>query len=174
MKLIIGLGNMGAQYANTRHNIGWKVIDALASDIGGQYKDKFKLSSVLMKGKLNGEDVVIAKPTTMMNDSGRAARALMDFYKAKTEDVIIVHDELDIPFGGVKVKQGGSDGSHNGLASVTEHIGKNYWRVRIGIDQEERDIPIPADFVLARFNSAETKDIKKIIDSTKEKVKSLI
>lgn len=174
MKIIIGLGNAGREYMSTRHNIGWRVIDALAKEIGGQYKDKFKLSSVIMKGELGGEAIIIAKPTIMMNNSGQAARALIDFFKVQPEDVIVVHDELDIPFGKVKAKQGGSDGTHNGLASVTEHIGKNYWRVRIGIDQEKRDIPVPADFVLARFNEAEEQKLPELIKTATKKTRELL
>ncbi|HIA91596.1 TPA: aminoacyl-tRNA hydrolase [Candidatus Saccharibacteria bacterium] len=174
MKIIIGLGNVGRQYVNTRHNVGFKVIDALAFEMKAQYKDKFKLFCVMAKGELDGAEVVIAKPTTMMNESGKAARALMDFFKVAPEDLIVVHDELDIQFGDVKVKHGGRDGSHNGLASVTQHIGPEYRRVRVGIDQKQREIPVPADFVLANFNENEKQNLQKIIQESVSHIKELL
>jgi PTH1 family peptidyl-tRNA hydrolase len=154
MHLIVGLGNPGKQYENTRHNVGWMVVDAIAAAHGfGAWSSKFK--GMVAKGKIDGVDVVLLKPQTYMNLSGESVRPAMDFYKAKPGDVVVVHDELDIAFGALRAKIGGGDAGHNGLKSITQHLGTaDYVRVRFGIGRPEHKSQVSA-FVLHPFSKAE-------------------
>lgn len=171
MKLFVGLGNMGPKYAFTRHNIGWRVIDELTHELNVQLDNKDgKLKSLAVKTRIGEEEVVIAKPLTMMNNSGQAVRALMDFYKIEAEDVLVAYDDLDIPFGIIKTKQGGSDGTHNGLASVTQHVGKDYWKLRLGVDRQPRGFATGHDFVLARFAEDEEEQLPEVLAAASELV----
>ncbi len=132
MKLFVGLGNPGAEYAFNRHNVGFMAVDAIAASYGfSAWRNRF--SGLLAEGRLGGEKVLILKPQTFMNESGRAAGEAMRFYKLDERDVIVFHDELDLAPGKVRVKMGGSHAGHNGLKSLTAHLGNDYTRVRIGI-----------------------------------------
>jgi peptidyl-tRNA hydrolase, PTH1 family len=132
MKLFVGLGNPGAQYAFNRHNIGFMAVDAIAAAFDfSQWRKRFQ--GFTAEGKLNGQQVLLLKPATYMNESGRAAGEAMRFYKLSLPDVVAFHDELDLAPGKVRVKTGGGDAGHNGLKSLTSHIGNDYARVRIGI-----------------------------------------
>jgi PTH1 family peptidyl-tRNA hydrolase len=132
MKLFVGLGNPGAEYAFNRHNVGFMAVDAIAASYGfSAWRNRF--SGLLAEGRLGGEKVLILKPQTFMNESGRATGEAMRFYKLDERDVIVFHDELDLAPGKVRVKMGGSHAGHNGLKSLTAHLGNNYTRVRIGI-----------------------------------------
>lgn len=132
MKLFVGLGNPGAEYAFNRHNVGFMAVDAIAASYGfSAWRNRF--SGLLAEGRLGGEKVLLLKPQTYMNESGRAAGEAMRFYKLDERDVIIFHDELDLAPGKVRVKMGGSHAGHNGLKSLTAHLGNDYTRVRIGI-----------------------------------------
>ncbi len=132
MKLFVGLGNPGAQYAFNRHNIGFMAVDAIAAahDFPAWRK---RFSGLVSEGRLGGEQVILLKPMTYMNESGRAAGEAARFYKLGEEDVIVFHDELDLAPGKVRVKTGGGVAGHNGLKSLTAHLGNDYVRVRIGI-----------------------------------------
>ena len=174
MKLIAGLGNVGEKYKKTRHNVGFMVVDAIAEETGADFKEKKKLHSLVAQATINGEKVLLVKPTTMMNDSGRAVRAVMDFYRLHPDDLIIVYDDLDIMFGNIKVKCGGRVGSHNGLISIQQNLGGEHWRVKIGIDQQKREIPVPADFVLANFNSEESKNLPSVLKSARTEIDKLV
>lgn len=133
MQLWVGLGNPGKEYAKNRHNIGFMVIDQLAADNHfPSFKAKFK--GEVTEGRLGQQKIILLKPQTYMNDSGQSVRAAADFYKITPDNIIVFHDELDLPPQRVKVKQGGGTGGHNGLKSIDRHLGdKEYWRVRLGI-----------------------------------------
>lgn len=132
MYLIVGLGNPGSKYENTKHNIGFLTLDAIADEYNFQNsKEKFK--SIVSLGEIEDEKIILLKPMTFMNLSGKAVQAAVQFFKLKQEQIIVIHDDLDIAPGKVKVKTGGGAGGHNGLKSIDQSIGKNYTRIRIGI-----------------------------------------
>ena len=132
MKLLIGLGNPGSEHAHNRHNIGFMVLDAIADKHGfGPWRKKFQ--GELSEGRLGGEKCLLLKPSTYMNESGRAANEAIRFYKLDLDDVIVLHDEIDLAPAKLRVKTGGGVAGHNGLKSLTRHIGNDYTRVRIGI-----------------------------------------
>ncbi len=132
MWLLVGLGNPGAKYAQNRHNIGFMAADAIASDYGfAPFSSKFQ--GEISQGTIAGEKCQLLKPQTYMNESGRSVGEACRFFKIEPENVIVFYDELDLVFGKLRVKQGGGNGGHNGLRSLDAHIGKDYWRVRMGI-----------------------------------------
>ncbi len=137
MKLFVGLGNPGAKYAGHRHNVGFMAIDAIAAEAGlGPAKSRFQgqaIEGVLALPGGGQDKVLLLKPTTFMNDSGRAVGEAARFYRLGEEDVFVFHDELDLEAGKIRVKKGGGNAGHNGLRSITAHLGNDYWRVRIGI-----------------------------------------
>lgn len=158
--LIVGLGNPGPTYAGNRHNIGAMVLDVLADRIGERFRaHKARAEVAEGRASIGGPRLILAKPGSYMNLSGGPVAALLRFYHLAAEAVIVVHDELDIPFGSVRVKQGGGEGGHNGLKSISAAIGsKNYLRVRCGIGRPPGRMD-PADFVLRDFSSAERADL---------------
>lgn len=170
MKLIIGLGNPEEKYKNTRHNVGFRMLDAFAKEKGikWQARDKFKASVAELTHE--GEKVILAKPTTYYNLSGEAGRAIADFYKIAPEDILIIHDELALPFGTIRTRIGGSDAGNNGIKSLNQHLGPNTARIRIGVYNDLRDRIDDADFVLGNFTS----DEDKILSELKPKVVSII
>ena len=159
MKLIVGLGNIGDEYKDTRHNVGFTVVDALGG--GSKWASDKKLEVEMIK---NG-DVVFIKPQTYMNESGRAVRKVMDFYKMKIEDVWVIHDDLDIRFGEYKVQKGIGPKVHNGVSSVEDYLGsKNFFRVRIGVDsREERGQMSGSDYVLQKLSAQEKIVLSEIV-----------
>jgi len=164
MKLIIGLGNHDAHYSTTRHNAGFSVADAFASahNLSWQTKDKFK--AAIAEGIVNGEKVIVVKPQTYYNLSGDAVLAVQQFYKIDTTDILVVHDELALPFGTLRTRLGGSDAGNNGLKSIIATVGAGVARIRIGIANEFTSRQDAADFVLSRFTTdeqAKMPDIKK-------------
>jgi len=172
MKLIIGIGNIGQKYHYTRHNISWLALNELAKDSWHDKSSKFQAYTAEVE--LAGQQCILAKPTTMMNESGRAVAALKQFYKLDNDDIIIIHDELDIMFGDVKTKQGGSNRTHNGLDSVSQAIGNDFKRIRIGIDAQPRPVPEPRDFVLSNFTKSEQKRLTQIYDIAKRKLEDIL
>lgn len=167
-RLIIGLGNIGKEYELTRHNIGFDVVDTIAEENGVGWSVKKDLKSEIASTVIDGKDVILAKPTTFMNNSGEAVRAVMDFYKIAPGDTLIVHDELDLDFGDVRFKKGGSSAGHNGIKSVIQHLGEDFARIRIGIGPKVPEQIDSADFVLQKFSAAEQKRLSEI---TKESIK---
>ncbi len=132
MRLLVGLGNHGPRYARHRHNVGFLAVDAIASHHGfPPFRQRFQ--GELTEGRLGSERVALLKPSTYMNESGRAVGAAMRFYKVATPDIVVLHDELDLLPGKLRIKQGGGAAGHNGLRSIDAHVGKEYYRVRIGI-----------------------------------------
>ncbi len=171
--LIAGLGNPGPGYADNRHNAGFMVADLLASRIGASFKrDRARLQAVT--GRLGGQPVIVGKPMAFMNLSGGPVCAAASYYKIPPERIVIVYDELDLPFGTIRLKLGGGDNGHNGPKSVTSSLGtSDYHRLRIGVGRPpgRRD---PADFVLTNFTSAERKELPLIIERAADAVEALL
>ncbi len=145
-RLVIGLGNPGPDYAHTRHNAGFLVVDLLASTLGGAYW-KDEAGAKTTKVRLGDEDVVLAKPQAFMNVSGKAVKRLVETYGVPLEEVVVVHDDLDLAEGQVRAKSGGGHGGHNGLRSLHEAVGDDYLRIRVGIGRPPGRMD-PADYVL--------------------------
>lgn len=164
-KLIIGLGNPGAQYANTRHNIGFMVVDAQATEAKSNWKIWGPGSnSELAQLTLGGEKLILQKPLTFMNLSGQAVVAAAHFYKILPEDICVIHDELDLPFGDVRLKVGGGEGGHNGLKSISKCLSTGaYARIRMGVGRPPHVAMDPADFVLAPFGHADWTTVDDMI-----------
>jgi PTH1 family peptidyl-tRNA hydrolase len=171
--LVVGLGNPGPSNAGNRHNAGFMVADALAARVGGRFKGHRSRADVV-EGRLVGQRVVLAKPRCYMNDSGGPVKALRDFFKAEVGRIIVVHDELDIPYGTVRLKRGGGDNGHNGLRSITKALGdRDYLRVRFGVGRPPGRMDA-ADFVLKDFSATERKDLELNIVTAADAVESLI
>jgi PTH1 family peptidyl-tRNA hydrolase len=155
--LIVGLGNPGKEYEGTRHNIGFECLNsfvAKTSDMG-QWVDKKDLKCLLAMGQMGETRIIAVKPTTFMNLSGEAVQAASHFYKIHPEQIIVIHDELDIDFGQIRLRKGGSAAGHNGIKSVSQNIGEEYGRIRIGIGPKVPEQIDSADFVLQKFSADE-------------------
>lgn len=166
--LLVGLGNIGKQYENTRHNVGFAIIDEFVrkNDLGG-WTEKKDLKCHLASGQLGETRVLAIKPTTLMNLSGQAVQAVANFYKLPPANIVVVHDELDIDFGQIRTRTGGSSAGHNGIKSVTQMIGdENYGRVRVGIGPKKPAKMDSADFVLQRFSDKEQKDMPGLLQES--------
>lgn len=160
--LIVGLGNPGKEYDDTRHNIGFACLDAFVDkspDMGGgasnKWVDKKDLKCLMSTGQMGETRVIAIKPTTFMNLSGEAVQAVSHFHKIHPDHIIVVHDELDIDFGQIRIRKDGSSAGHNGVKSVTSHIGEDYGRVRIGVGPKKPARIDSADFVLKKFSKEE-------------------
>lgn len=163
IKLIVGLGNPGREYAATRHNAGFWLLDELARKLGANFNLEGKYFAEVAKAKVAGTDVWLLKPQTYMNLSGKSVHALANFYKIQPEEVLVVHDELDFTPGTTKLKQGGGNGGHNGLKDIDRLIGKNYWRLRIGIGHPG-DASKVAGYVLSKPSQDDLIEIERNID----------
>lgn len=164
MKLILAQGNPGQQYADTRHNVGFMTLDSLAESMSIKFSDKPKLKARIAEGQVNGEKVILAKPSTFYNETGQSARAIVDFYKLNpATDVLVIHDDIALPFGTLRVREKGSDAGNNGIKSLNNHIGSSYWRLRVGIYNDLRDRMHDADFVLGKFNADEQSELTATI-----------
>lgn len=164
MKLIFAQGNPGNAYSKSRHNVGFLVIDALADQLDASWKEKPKMKALVAEVAVNGEKVILAKPTTYYNETGTAARSILDFYKLNAdEDFLVIHDDLSLPVGTIRVRQQGSDAGNNGIKSLNNHIGPDYSRVRIGIWNDLRETIDDADFVLGQFNKEESSKLSSDI-----------
>ncbi|HEV3171880.1 MAG TPA: aminoacyl-tRNA hydrolase [Actinocrinis sp.] len=171
--LVVGLGNPGPGYAATRHNAGFMVADLLAERMGGRFKAHRGQADVV-EGRIAGTRVVLAKPKSYMNLSGGPTAAISGFFKVPVERIMVVHDELDLPFGALRLKRGGGDNGHNGLKSITKSLGtQEYLRVRFGIGRPpgRQD---PADFVLKAFSSTEAKELPFHVDRAADAVEALL
>ena len=174
--LIVGLGNPGPNYAKTRHNIGQMVLDELAKEVGGSFKKHSKASAVVAEGRLGfgGPKVVLMKSLGYMNPSGGPVSAIAKVYGIDPDHIIVVHDELDIPFDTIKLKIGGGEGGHNGLRDITKALGtKDYYRVRTGIGRPPGRMDT-ADFVLKPFSSTEAKDLPFLISNAADATMMLV
>ncbi|HWG15231.1 MAG TPA: aminoacyl-tRNA hydrolase [Streptosporangiaceae bacterium] len=171
--LVAGLGNPGPEYAGTRHNAGHMVADLLAERMGARFK-AHRSRNEIAEGRLAGVPVTLAKPRTYMNVSGGPVAALAAFYKIPPERIVVVHDELDIPFGSVRIKLGGGDNGHNGLRSVTQALGTNeYIRVRCGIGRPPGRMDA-ATYVLRDFSAAERKELPLVIERCADAVETVL
>lgn len=171
--LVVGLGNPGPGYAGTRHNAGFLVLDLLAERAGGRFK-AHKGRADVVEGRLAGQRAVLAKPKCYMNESGGPVASLRDFFKVPSERIVVVHDELDLDFGSIRMKLGGGDGGHNGLKSITRSTGsRDYLRVRFGISRPpgRQD---PADYVLRDFSAAERRELAFHLDRAADAVEALL
>ena len=163
MFLIVGLGNPGKDYENTRHNVGFMTIDVLAKEYGfGVFKEKF--DGLVAEGNIAGEKVFLLKPLTFMNLSGNSVVKAANFYKILPENVVVVHDDMDLPIGKIKAKIGGGSGGHNGIKSIDAAISPQYNRVRIGINHSSGDKNDTKNFVLSRFGRTELQEINSSIE----------
>lgn len=174
--LIVGLGNPGPEYEKTRHNIGQMVLDELAKEVGGSFKKHSKASAVVVEGRLGfgGPKVILMKSLGYMNTSGGPVSAVAKFYGIDPDHIIVVHDELDIPFDTIKLKIGGGEGGHNGLRDITKALGtKDYYRVRTGIGRPPGRMDT-ADFVLKLFSSTEAKDLPFLISNAADATMMLV
>jgi peptidyl-tRNA hydrolase, PTH1 family len=171
MKLIAGLGNVGPQYARTRHNIGFMVADRLAENLGATWKPEPKLQADVVTAQIaspdnsSSERVVLAKPHTMMNLSGEAVQRLIQHYKLTPSDVWVIFDDVDTPFGKLRLRQGGSAGGHQGVASIMRHAGDGFVRVRLGISLNDRTNEPSEVYVLRPFNEDEQAQLPALIDN---------
>ena len=172
--LVVGLGNPGPNYASTRHNLGFMVVDILADRIGEKFKVHKRSGAEVATGRVGDRAVVLAKPRVYMNESGRQVGPLAKFYSVTPADVIIVHDELDIDFGRIRLKSGGGVAGHNGLRSVASALGGNeFQRVRVGIGRPPGH-KSGASFVLENFNSVERKDVPTLCEQAADATELLI
>ncbi len=171
--LVVGLGNPGPEYAGTRHNAGHMVADLLAERMGARFK-AHRTPNEVADGRLAGIPVTLAKPRTYMNVSGGPVAAIAAFYKIPPERIVVVHDELDVPFGAVRLKLGGGDNGHNGLRSITQALGTNeYHRARFGIGRPPGRMDAAA-FVLRDFSAAERKELPLLTDRGADAVETLL
>ena len=167
MKLIVGLGNIGSKYTFTRHNIGFMLADSIAINNNLSFRENSRLKCFMTNLRNGNDDYLIIKPTTFMNLSGESVRAVMDYYKIKTEDILIVYDDLSLDLGRIRFRANGSDGGHNGIKSIIKHVGtSDIARLKIGIGPQPN---LPSEvFVLQNFSKEELEKIKEVLSNAKE------
>jgi PTH1 family peptidyl-tRNA hydrolase len=174
--LVVGLGNPGREYAGHRHNVGFLVADLLASRVGAKFGRSKRAHAEVAEGRLSlgGPKLILAKPLTYMNLSGAPVSQLVQFFKVPVDNVLALHDELDLPYGQVRAKRGGGEGGHNGLRSMSKSLGtKEYARVRFGVGRPpgRQD---PADFVLSDFTAAERKELEFLVDRAADVAEAVV
>ena len=176
LHLVVGLGNPGPAYRDNRHNVGFLVVDLLAGRVGGKLA-KHKARADAVEGRIGpppGPRVVLAEPRSYMNESGGPVAGLCGFYKVPPERLVVVHDELDLPYGALRLKRGGGDNGHNGLRSISRSLAsKDYLRVRFGIGRPPGRMD-PADYVLRDFSPAERKELDFHVDRAADAVETLV
>jgi PTH1 family peptidyl-tRNA hydrolase len=170
VKIVVGLGNPGAQYADTRHNVGWMVLDRLADRAGWTGKGRTKDASAVVAGRFRGLDVTLVKPLTYMNESGLAVRKVLAREHAPLGDLLVVVDDFALPFGKLRFREGGGPGGHNGLASIIDELGtEKFSRLRVGIGTPDRGF---VDHVLSRFEPTERARLDELLDAAADAVES--
>lgn len=171
IRLIVGLGNPGSEYTSTRHNAGFRFVDALARKAGGSLREESKFRGEVSRVRLSGAEVWLLKPLTFMNCSGESVSAVANYYKIKPEEILVVHDEMDLLPGCMRIKQGGGNAGHNGLKSISQQLGTpNFWRLRLGIGHP-RTLGLAqqvADFVLSSPSAEHRAAIEKCEDAALE------
>lgn len=173
MFLIVGLGNPGAEYAGTRHNVGFMTADYLHQKFGfSPFREKF--DALIAEGKIGGEKVYLLKPQTYMNLSGNAVVKAANFYKILPENIVVIHDDMDLPSGKIKAKAGGGSGGHNGIKSIDAAISPNYNRIRIGVGHPLSGGEAVVNHVLSRFGKAESAEIEKAINIVGDSIEVLL
>ena len=173
IQLIVGLGNPGSKYDKTRHNAGFWFVDELARRYSASFKLESKFSGAVSKAIIEGHTVWLLKPTTFMNKSGLAAKQLSSFYKIPVENILVAHDELDLPAGAVRLKSSGGHGGHNGLRDLHAHITKEYWRLRLGVGHPG-DRNKVVDYVLSQPSKNEEIEILRGIDRAADDIKMIL
>ncbi|MDB5176731.1 MAG: pth, peptidyl-tRNA hydrolase [Candidatus Saccharibacteria bacterium] len=163
MKLIFAQGNPGNKYHQTRHNVGFLAVDFYAANHNAAFQSKAKFNADIAELTVGDEKVLLVKPTTFYNETGQSARSLADFYKIDTADILVIHDELALPFGTIRIREKGSDAGNNGIKSLNSHLGENYGRIRVGTWNEIADKQDAFDFVLSKFSSDEMKKLQSDI-----------
>lgn len=167
MKVIFAQGNPGSSYARTRHNTGFIVVDALAASQDETWRTDKKFGADITEVQLDGKKVLLVKPLSYYNETGPVARRVLDFYKlAPSTDFLVIHDELALPFGTIRVRTKGSDAGNNGIKSLNAHLGPEYARIRVGVWNERRNLMNDADFVLSAFSPDETTQLSAQIHQT--------
>lgn len=171
--LVVGLGNPGPRYAGNRHNVGAMVLDVLSARMGGRFK-AHKGGAEVLEGRLAGRRTVLSKPRSYMNVSGGAVAATARFYRVPAADLVVVHDDLDLDYGVVKLKRGGGEGGHNGLRSISASLGtRDYLRVRFGVGRPPGRTD-PAAYVLRDFSAAERRELDVLVDRCGDAVETLL
>lgn len=173
ISIIIGLGNPGSRYERTRHNAGFWFVDELARRYGGQFKEERRFLGELARVSIDGRDVRMLKPATFMNRSGNSVRSLASYLKVSPECVLVAHDDLDLPLGTVRLKRGGGAGGHNGLKDVIAHLGRDFYRLRIGIGHPGHHNEV-IDYVLQRPGAQEERTIRDSIDECADVIPILL
>lgn len=165
MILLVGLGNLEEQYAQTRHNFGVMVAYLLAKKLGKDFQTDAKVyqHNAYLTASYNDEKILITLPTTLMNNSGQAVAAMQKMHQLKGEDIWVLHDDVELPFGSIRTKFGGGDGGHNGIKSVDSWIGRDYWRIKLGVGRDASFHDL-ADYVLTTFSQSEQEELPDIID----------
>jgi len=170
--LFVGLGNPGSQYENNRHNIGFKVIEAIAGANASSSFKKMALMVEVSAFSFEEKKIILAKPMTFMNLSGRAVRLLMDFYKISINNVYVFHDDIDLELGRIKIKKGGGNGGHNGLKSIDNLVGNDYWRIRIGVGRPQEKSMV-SSYVLHDFDQDQYGVMKNICSEIAKNISKL-
>ncbi len=173
IKLIAGLGNPGSKYEETRHNAGFFLVDELARSFSASFSPEKKFQGDIARTTIGSCDVRLLKPTTFMNLSGESVQAVASFYRIEAREILVAHDELDIPPGTVKLKQGGGHGGHNGLRDIINHLGRDFWRVRLGIGHPG-DAKKVASFVLQRAPRSEMDLLINSIDDVVREITDMV
>ena len=173
LRIIVGLGNPGPEHQVTRHNAGFWFVDLLARRHGVEFRDYRKYSGETARISIAGQEIILLKPTTYMNRSGLSVRQLSEFYKIAAEEILVAHDELDLPVGTVRLKHGGGHGGHNGLRDAIAHIGENFWRLRLGIGHPGNKADV-IDYVLTRAMRAEEDLILEAVNTAADCMPLLI
>jgi len=167
MKLIIGLGNPGSQYEKTRHNAGFMALDRIAEKFhAGPFKESLKHNASLTDVEINGQKILLAKPSTFMNLSGKAAISLKNFYKIANADIFVIYDDLDLEIGKIRIRKKGSPGTHNGARSLVEALGDDFARLRIGIHSPKTEKIDLSSFVLSSFATDEMPNLTEVLQKT--------
>ena len=173
LRVIVGLGNPGPEHRDTRHNAGFWFVDVLARRHGGEFRDYRKFSGETARVTTAGRELILLKPTTYMNRSGLSIRQVSDFFKIAPEDILVAHDELDLPVGSVRLKHGGGHGGHNGLRDTIAHVGEGFWRLRLGIGHPGSKAEV-IDYVLSRAPGAEQDAILQAVASAADAMPLLL
>jgi len=179
MKIVVGLGNPGKQYVKTRHNIGFVIVDALREHLSrydiGEWSMSKKFNGAVAGCTIRGERIVLLKPMTFMNESGQSVQLLAQFYKATAKDIIVVHDEKDLPLGEIKSQHGRGHAGHNGVKSIISHIGtQDFTRIRVGVGGSDRQMKNTSSFVLGKFGFSERKIVKQIVEKSTTLIHELV
>ena len=169
MKIIVGLGNPGAQYANTPHSVGFEAVDAIASEIGASWEEKRQFKCLWAKGNFAGQSVILAKPQTYMNLSGESVGEAARFYKVPADHVLVISDDVSLPVGKLRIRKSGSAGGHNGLKNIIQHLGTDAFpRIKVGVGMPEHPDHEMIDWVIGKPQGEEAKTLRAALDRAAE------